>query len=206
MPSDKAQPPLHTLKGIKGQAPLNIPHRAQAKMRAHPSKQTSGHPKGQASIMEYLLLSFFILMVIIALILFLTFWQTSSLNLEKQNLKIQRLDTLLNRFINSPLFVKENSVFDDSKLMAIQSLESQGACHDLEGLFGSDWSIEVEVLTPRPGCAGPCTVSSYPCCGSWEICTRGEKNVTRVLPVNVYRKAEDRNDLGLLTVGVYDID
>jgi hypothetical protein len=162
--------------------------------------------KAQSSIMEYLLLSFFILMVIIALIFFLTFWQSSQLSLEQQNLKSQRLDTLLNRFINSPLFVMENSVFDDSKLMAIQSLENKGACQDLEALFGSDWSIRVEVLTPRPGCAGPCTASSYPCCGSWEICTRGERNITKVLPVNVYRKSEDRNDLGLMTVSIYDID
>ena len=180
MPSDKAQSPIHTLKGIKG----------------------------QSSIMEYLLLSFFILMVIIALIFFLTFWQSSTWSLEKQNLKIQRLDTLLNRFINSPLFVRENSVFDDSKLMAIKSLESQGACEDLEGLFGSDWFLEIEVLTPRQGCAGPCesAVTDYPCCGSWVIiCGQGSKlNTTRALPVNVYRKAEDRNDLAVLTVGVYN--
>lgn len=160
--------------------------------------------KAQSSIMEYLLLSFFILMVIIALIFFLTFWQSSSLNLEKQNLKIQRLDTLLNRFINSPLFVKENSVFDDSKLMAIQSLGGQGACKDLEGLFGSNWFLKVEVLNPRPGCAGPCTASSHPCCDTWEICGRGGNNVTRVLPANVYRKAENRNDLAVMTVGVYN--
>jgi len=163
--------------------------------------------KGQSSIMEYLLLSLFILMVIIALIFFLTFWQTSTWSMEKQNLKTQRLDTLLNRFINSPLFVRENSVFDDSKLMAIRSLETRGACEDLEGLFGSDWFIEIEVLTPRTGCTGPCesAVMHYPCCGSWEICGQGSRpNTTRALPVNVYRKAEGRNDLAVLTVGVYN--
>jgi hypothetical protein len=158
--------------------------------------------KAQTSIMEYLLLSFFILMVIIALIFFLSWWQASQFNLEQQGQIHQRVEVLLYRFINSPLFVKENSVFDDSKLLAIQSY-SQNICKELTTLFGSDWFLEIEVLNPRPGCAGPCDAVNYPCCGSWTICPQGKRNITRVLPVNVYRKIEDRTDLGVLRVGVY---
>ena len=159
--------------------------------------------KAQSSIMEYLLLSLFILLVIIALIFFLTWWQSSQFGLEQQQQKNERINVLMERFINSPLFVRENSVFDDSRLMAVQSFR-QEACTGLQGLFGSEWFIEIEVLNPRPGCAGPCDASSYPCCGSWVICPQNIRNVSRVLPVNVYRRAEDRTDLGLLRVGVYE--
>ncbi len=159
--------------------------------------------KAQSSIMEYLLLSVFILLMIMSLIFFLAWWQSSQFGLEQKKLKDQRVDVLMNRFINSPLFVTENSVFDDSKLQAIQSLR-QDACQDLESMFGGDWFITIEVLNQHPGeNIGECTASNYPDCGYWEMCGQGERNVSRVLPVNVYRKAEDRNDLALLTVGVY---
>jgi hypothetical protein len=158
-------------------------------------------------MMEYLLLSLFILIVIMTLIFFLTWWQSSTWNLEKQNLKTQRIETLLKAFIASPLFVRENSVFDDSRLMAIKSLEGQGICEDLGAFFGSGWFLEIESLTPRAGCSGPCesSVTDYPCCSSWVICGQGSKiNTTRVLPVNVYRRVDGRNDLGVLKVGVYN--
>jgi hypothetical protein len=158
--------------------------------------------KAQASIMEYLLLSFFILLVIIALIFFLSWWQASQFNIEQHKQKSQRVMALTERFINSPLFVRENSVFDDTKLLAVQSFRAE-ACQELESLFGGEWFLEVEVLNPRPGCAGPCDASSYPCCGSWTICPQRGINITMVLPVNVYRRVEDRTDLGLLKVGVY---
>ncbi len=154
--------------------------------------------------MEYLLLSFFVLVVIIAMIFFLSWWQFSQLGMEQKSIKNQRGTVLMDRFINSPIFTRENSVFDDSKLRAVQSF-GQDACTDLWDIFGSEWFMEVEVLNPRPGCEGPCDSASYPCCASWDIVcgNSGDRNVSMVLPVNVYRKAEDRTDLGLLRTGVY---
>ena len=158
--------------------------------------------KGQTSMMEYLLMSFFVLVVIVVLILFLSWWNLSNLEMEQVEAEFERVDTLVERVSDSPLFVKENSVFDDSKLLAIQSL-GVDACTDLEEIFGPTWSLEIESLTPRPGCAGPCDVLSYPCCGSWLICPLNNiLNKTRVLPVNVYRFAEDRTDLAIMKIGV----
>ena len=141
-------------------------------------------------------------MVIIAIIFFLSWWQFSQFAMEQQDIKNQRIDVLMQRLIGSPLLVKENSVFDDSKLMAIDSFHSD-ACTDMKDIFGEDWFIEIEVLTPNPGCEGDCDSLNYPCCGHWEICGQGERNVSRVLPVNVYRRVDGRTDLGLLRVGVY---
>lgn len=167
--------------------------------------------KGQSSIMEYLLMSFFTLMVIIVLIFFLMWFQFNQYSMEQQKINLEKSDVLINRLVSSPLFVKENSVFDDARLMAIGSLGT-GLCHDLERLFGSNWFLEIDILNPRPGCGGECTASSYPCCGYWEICPppytdaelEGMEMNRRVLPVNVYRKAEDRTDLAVLRVGVYE--
>jgi hypothetical protein len=161
--------------------------------------------KAQTSMMEYLLLSFFILMVIIAMIFFLTFFQLSQLEMEKQSMNDQRLDSLLKRFMNSPVFVKQNSVFDDSKLMAIWSLQKSGICNDLSGLFGDDWFIELEVLNQHPGeNIGECNAMNYPDCGYWSICAHPGISISKVIPVNIYRKAQERTDLGLLKVGVYN--
>ena len=150
-------------------------------------------------------MSFFMLVVIVALIFFLTWWQFSQLGAEKQNINTQNIEKHLRMFINTPLLVNENSVLDGSKLMAIQSL-GQDACQKLETLFGERWYIEVEILS-RTSCLGQCDASSYPCCGYWEICKPSQEpgNVDMlVLPVNVYRKSYDRTDLGLLRVGVYE--
>jgi hypothetical protein len=152
--------------------------------------------------MEYLLLSLFVLLVIISLIFFLSWWQLSQFGLEEQRIKNDRVVALLNRFTNSPLFVKENSVFDDSRLLAIQLL-GDDACRELEDLLGSGWFMEIEVLS-RPGCAGQCSQSNYDCCNYWSLCSQGSRmNVSMSIPVNVYRKAEDRTDLAALRVGVY---
>jgi hypothetical protein len=158
---------------------------------------------GQSSIMEYLLISFFVLMVILFMIFFLTGWFFSQQGLEQQNIQNQRVLTMLERVTNSQLFVNENSVFDDLKLLSAQSMPQEELCSDLSRLFGDGWFLRIEVIN-RPG--GPCDFSSYVSgCGSWELrCGEpGEGQRIMNLPVNVFRKAEDRTDIGVLTVGVY---
>lgn len=153
--------------------------------------------------MEYLFLSLFVLLVIISLIFFLSWWQLSQFGLEEQRLKNDRLLALLRGFTHSPLLVKGDSLFDDSRLLAVQLL-GDDACGELEALFGRDWFMEIEVIN-RPGCAGQCRQSNYGCCNYWSLCTQGDRpNVSRSIPVNVYRKAEDRTDLAVLKVGVYN--
>ena len=106
-----------------------------------------GH-KGQSSIMEYMLMAFFMLFVIVVIIFFLGWWQFSQLGAEQESLKIRESDVLMNRLINSPLFVIENSVFDDSRLMSMQSLGTD-LCDDLSPIFGDRWFLELESLNPE---------------------------------------------------------
>lgn len=158
---------------------------------------------GQSSMMEYLLLSFFVLATIIVMIFFLTGWQFSQFNLENQKIQNTRVINLQDSFINSQIFVNENSVFDDAKLTSIQSFHYE-ACEDLAAIFGSDWYIEIQVLNPFDDCSGLCSASTYPCCGRWEICTDDSRtSVNRNLPVNVYRKSTEKTELAVLKVGVF---
>ena len=87
--------------------------------------------KAQHSIMEYILLTFFIMVVIIAIIFFLTGWQVSQFELEQEKTKIDRAFWLTKSFLTSQYFVKDNSMFDSMKLSAALSVE----CEELEKIF-----------------------------------------------------------------------
>jgi hypothetical protein len=156
--------------------------------------------KAQVSIMEYILLTFFILVVILGLLFFLSWWQFTQLGMQEHRLRMDRVIFLAKYVSSSPYFVKESAVFDDAKLTAIQSLGS-GVCRDFEGILGDGWFIRVRVFEGDEEI--PCTWTSYPSCNLWEFCTREQKNTSRTLPVNIYRKVTEENGVGMMEVGVY---
>ena len=154
-------------------------------------------------MMEYLMMTFFVVFVIIILVFFLSWWQLTQIGMEEQNIRSTNTIALMDKISNSPIFVQENLVFDDSRLQAMQSLGFD-ACSDLQTMFGGNWFIELEIITPQVGCEAGCTASNYPCCSSWVLCPQDKRNVSLVLPANVYRKAEHRVDLALFKAGVYE--
>lgn len=156
--------------------------------------------KGQVSIMEYILLTFFILMVILALIFFLSWWQLTQLGMEEHKLKMEKVFLAASHVTNSPYFVKENAIFDDAKLTAAKSL-GPSICKDFEKFLGFDWFIKIKSFEGDGDV--PCTWMNYPDCNSWEFCTKNQKNTSRILPVNIYRKVSEKNAVGILEVGVY---
>jgi len=107
------------------------------------------------------------------------------------------------------LFVKENGVFDDAKLTAL-NYSVANVCNDLEDIFGNDWFFEVQVLDGTD-IITPCTQTSYPNCNYWSFCAVSGNNIAFDLPVNVYRNTRTSletdilggTDLALLKVGVY---
>jgi hypothetical protein len=158
---------------------------------------------GQVSIMEYILLTFFILVIILALLLFLSWWQLSQIGMQEHNIQMDKVFFTARYVSSSPYFVKENSVFDDAKLTAIQSLGSS-VCKDFERVLGYNWFIKVKIFEGDTDI--PCTWNNYPDCNIWEICTRvtdNEKTTSRILPVNVYRKISEENGVGIMEAGVY---
>lgn len=166
--------------------------------------------KGQMGIMEYILMTFFIMVVIVIIIVFLTGWQVSQLRVEEHTTRQLQTLSALKNVLSSEFLVKDKNVFDDSKLQGMMSLPENEKCPTIEGLFGPDVFFEITVLGEEQV---PCTRSIYdPNCNYWSFCKKPQGAFEAlVIPVNVYRKfgtvLQDniipRTDLGILKVGIY---
>jgi len=155
--------------------------------------------KGQAHIMEYFILSFFVMVVIVLLIIFITTYQIGSSRSEQSDAQFQKTMFMLKTFSSSPLLnklaYKEGSMLEDSKLTALSSIP----CSEAEGAFGQGWFAEVKVI----GNTVECTRDTYPNCGIWSFCRKSGNFKAYDVPVNIYRKTTGRVDAGMLTVGYY---
>ena len=182
---------------------------------------------GQAEIMEYAI--FVIIAVfIIAFVLFMVFGfqflsagSEASQETERQSLVL--LQSLLSSRTLGNLQYQKLSVLDDSKLTAAMSLD----CSDIETLFGQGVWINVTAFTEIPDCSGltlstgwvecdearsriletsseMCSDTNYPDCGMWVLCeeNRQERMTYRSVPVNIYRKLENRVGIGVITIGL----
>ena len=159
-----------------------------------------GSSKGQAHLMEYVLLSFFVLLVIVLITLFLTGWQMSTIGSEQRRVTYAKAEFLLRAFTNSPYINKntfeEGSMLEDSKLTAI-------TCAELEKLYGTGWYAEVETLASSD-VPEECSLENYPLCGKWSYCKHEGEAIAFDIPVNIYRKTNGEIDIGRLTVGLYN--
>ncbi|MEE9323141.1 MAG: hypothetical protein V3U72_01220 [Candidatus Aenigmarchaeota archaeon] len=152
--------------------------------------------RGQAQLMEYVLLGFFVILIIVLITLFLTGWQISTTGSEQRKLVYAKAEFLLRAFTNSPYInkntYKEGSMLEDSKLTSI-------TCEDLEKLYGTGWFAEVESLEFSDECSG----ENYPLCGKWSYCKKEGDATIFEIPVNIYRKTTGEIDIGFIRVGLY---
>ena len=154
--------------------------------------------KGQVHLMEYVLLSFFAVLMIVVITFFLTNWQINTTSSEQREMEYARAEFLLRSFANSPYInkntFKEGSMLEDSKLTSI-------TCEELQSLYGAGWYAEVESLDFKD----PCDAGVYPLCGSWSYCKeQGRTAITFEIPVNIYKKTTGEVDTGFLRVGLYN--
>jgi hypothetical protein len=155
--------------------------------------------KGQAHLMEYVLLGFFAVLIIVVVTFFLTGWQISTTSSEQRNMEYARSEFLLRSIANSPYLNKntfrEGSMLEDSKLTSI-------TCGELQSLYGTGWYAEVESLEFKDT---PCSVDTYPGCGKWSFCKEASKTaITFEIPVNIYMRTTGEIDAGTLRVGLYN--
>jgi len=148
--------------------------------------------------MEYVLLSFFVLMVIVVIVFFLVGWQIGTTRSRQSLLQQQKTSFMLKMFSNSPYLNKEGfregGMLEDSKLTVLD-------CGDLEELMGRNWFAEVKVIDSMTECA----THNYPSCGVWTFCkTDNPRFIAYDVPVNVYRTLTRNVDIGILTVGFYE--
>ena len=156
--------------------------------------------------MEYVLMTFFIFAIILALMFFLSGWQSLQTQLTSVGEYIERGVDMADSISSSLYFIKTNNILDDSKLMVLNT--TQGMCDKLKNIFGSNWFVEVRAFQYSSDGSDEdiaCTEDSYPDCNLWTICRQDRDSVFYVLPVNIYRKLDERTDIGMLTVGVYAI-
>ncbi len=163
--------------------------------------------KAQTGMMEYIVLTFFIIVVLIAIMFFLFGFQVAQFSIEKQSSKTTRALQLASLATTHPLFVKEDGMLDDAKLTSLATLEDP--CSRLEEIFGSDFFIEISAFDA----AGtvPCSRDTYPSCNYWAFCMKEKRFISFDVPVNVYRNADHSGpsgplsavDIGLLRVGIY---
>ncbi len=161
--------------------------------------------KGQSEMLEYVFLTFLIMVVVVAIILFLTGWQATQLTFEKSKAITGRALFLLKYISDSPLVVRDVAQFDDRKLAALSEMGPAG-CSELGKLTGGgSWFFEVSI----PG--EPVCDPGESDCGSWAFCKKEGRYTAFTLPVNVYRTVDkftatdflSSTKLAVLTVGVY---
>lgn len=158
--------------------------------------------KGQSEIMEYILMVVFLVAAIIAIILFLTWWNTQQLQMEGFRNRQDRVVAIAEQMMGDYMLANGDSVFDDAKLTSVNAAGIK--CEDLQKIYGTNWYAKIKSLDMEG--ERKCDWNNYPGCNMWTLCEYGgtpKERLVQKFPVNVYRKVTDRVSLGILEVGVY---
>jgi len=157
--------------------------------------------KAQTHIMEYILLTLFIVIIITGLIFFLSGWQITQMRSGQVKAESEKALYLMKFFVKSPFFTDDESLFDDLKLTAFSKMGDDG-CKQLVAIFGKDWFANISVVG---GSGVLCnSQNGYENCDAWSLCNKeGRKAFSYTLPVTIYRVSENRNYIGMLNIGVY---
>lgn len=165
------------------------------------ARATSGL-KGQSEMMEYILMVVFLVAAIIAIILFLSWWNIQQLQMEGFKSRQDRVVSIAEYMMNDYMLANGDSVFDDAKLTSVNAAGIK--CEDLQKIYGTGWYVKIKSLDMEG--EKKCDWSGYPGCNVWTFCNYQERPESRSaynFPVNVYRKVSDKVALAVLHVEVY---
>ena len=107
--------------------------------------------KGQYNIMEYLFMTIFIFIIIIIFLFVVFTFQMTQIQFEEVSATEARLSSATTRILNSPYFVKEDSLFDDAKLQALVDLQNNppdnfDLCDHLHDIMGFNFFIMISAI------------------------------------------------------------
>jgi hypothetical protein len=168
-----------------------------------------GSRKGSVEMMEYMFLTLFVIFIVIAFVLFLSWWNISQMDVEKSKVELDKTLVLTRSLISSPFLAREDSMLDDGKLTVLQGM-GQDACERIGSIYGANWFAVVRLLDGSNDTV--CNSTSYPDCNYWSFCKTASKNYrSYVVPVNIYRNIGTvlstgvlgRTYIGSIEVGVY---
>ncbi|MBU0898799.1 MAG: hypothetical protein KKB03_03700 [Nanoarchaeota archaeon] len=163
--------------------------------------------KAQASMMEYIIMTFFMMIIITFMVMMFLGIQFMNIDSESSKQKMDRSLALMKSFSKTPLFSKDSSITEDTviydKKLTAAMLNEAETCENLRKIFGLHWSIEVAVIDGET--EQLCDWTDYDNCNKWILC---EEEITegvliRDIPVNVYRDSTDTVEAGLMTVKTY---
>jgi hypothetical protein len=168
--------------------------------------------KGQTELFEYIIATFFIVLILIVVIFMLSSYQAGQLELEQQRVRDLRTVALLKRILSSPLLAKDDSVLDDTKLIA-----ALGMCREMEEYFGKKWYALVMIMDDdwKRGTFNYCKEGEYSKeCNVWVLCRENidpEKKSGYTVPVNVVRRmywvmrrgTSSKVEPAIVEVGIY---
>jgi len=180
---------------------------------------------GQTEVMEYTVLIFMIMFIIFFVLIMVFGMQFISTGIEKsETMEKQSLFVLQNMLASKALGSSQQqkqSVFEDVKLTV-------ATCEDIEELYGRGIWVNITMYRELPDCDGlaypefgecedektaieemnavECDETTYPECGYWTFCDREDRMVYRSVPVNIYRKMDNRLGIGVLTIGIRSVE
>ncbi len=168
-----------------------------------------GYRRGSVEMMEYMFLTLFVIVIVIALVIFLSWWNISQMDVEKSKAELDKTLVLAKSLASSPFLARSDSMMDDGKLTALQEMR-QDACSAIGGIYGAKWFAVVRLLDGSNDTL--CSSTNYPDCNYWQFCKTESKNYrSYVVPVNIYRNIGTvlstgvlgRTYIGSIEVGVY---
>ncbi len=172
-------------------------------------RDMSSRTKGSVELMEYMFLTLFVIVIVIAFVIFLSWWNISQMDVEKSKVELDKTLVLAKSLVSSPFLARSDSMLDDGKLTALQEM-GQDACSAIDGIYGADWFAVIRLLDGSDDTL--CSYANYPDCNYWQLCKTESKNYrSYVVPVNIYRNIGTVLSTGVLgttyagsiEVGVY---
>lgn len=151
--------------------------------------------KGSVEMMEYMFLTLFVIVIVIAFVIFLSWWQVSQMNVEKSRMELDKTLVLTKTLLSSPFIAREDSMLDDGKLTIMQEM-GEDACQRIRSMYGAEWFAVIRLFDGSNDTL--CSTSNYPDCNYWVFCKDARKDYrSYMVPVNIYR-----NIGAVLTTGV----
>lgn len=152
--------------------------------------------KGSVEMMEYMFLTLFVVAIVIAFVIFLSWWQVSQANVERSKSELDRTLALTRSMLVSPMLAKGDSMLEDARLTASASMGD--FCSKAGAVYGGGWFVVVRLFDGSN--ETPCTEEGYPDCNYWEFCREPARKSYRsyVVPVNVYRSVDSVLETGIL--------
>ena len=152
-----------------------------------------------------------LLMVIVAALFFFFGFQSTKTKGAAFKEDINRILLTTNLLSKSSTLTKEDLVFDDSKLVSFSGAYDKEGCEEIKKITGPACITLEKVLVGED--KSDCDPVNFAetgknACNSWTICRetclqiQNQQSKGLSIPVNIFRKIENKIDLGVLTVRV----